>query len=282
MMSNRPFRKGFALRVRGTRAQRYKPGAKESNKQLVERVVGSYLDNTLARVFQAADASDDDLPLAGKFEECTRYLREMLEPELSEDFDHDSFLDEVLLLTRLNPKNPPGTYYQDLDGFISPLVQALYDLGRNNFVLDMSCQELDTTNIASYLHGTRGNPLTLTYSGKICRDFGFGAEHCNLSITGFANWVGMFAQHSTLVSHIAPEGERTPDYGKESDWCDFHIYHREFSITGFPGNANFYLHFPPEKNPVAQWGVDLLAKMNTSFHLEIAENVWKGLEPKSS
>lgn len=282
MMDSGSFRKGFAPRVRRARAQRYKPGEKRFSKQLVEKVVESYLDDTLARVFKAADVPGDEPSPAVQFDACAAFLSEMLEPEFSDEFDHDSFLDEVLLLTRLNPKNQPGKYYQNLDGFISSLVQALYDLGRNNFVLDMSCQELDTTNMASYLHGARGNPLTLAYSGKICRDFGFGIEHCNLAITGFANWVGMSAQHSTIVSHIMAEGNRTPDYGRESDWCDFHIYDREFSITGFPGNANFYLHFPPEKNPVTQWGVDLLAKMNTSFHLEIAENVWKRLEPKSS
>lgn len=106
-----------------------------------------------------------------------------------EDFDPRQFLDAVVAEASTARGLSSSSY---LDDFLTPVVQALYNLGYNSFELDLSF--CDTGNsavtLATGLRGKPGKLLEVTYKGISPYEVSNCNEFCKVTLDGAAESVG--------------------------------------------------------------------------------------------
>ena len=121
------------------------------------------------------------------------------------EFDANRFLDTLLLRTSLTMEEKS---ILTLATLMNPLLQALYELGHNGFMLDM--REMPFVNsIANGLQGTPERPLELSLIGMwtsdafewpcLVHDIGSRTEHCIITMQGDVNMIGRESIRSEYI-----------------------------------------------------------------------------------
>ncbi len=139
-----------------------------------------------------------------------------------EELSADSLLDAVIsALASLDDEQ----LWNASDHLLDPLVQALYERGKNDFHVDLAPLEavpeffIHGHPFASYLAGTKENPLRAVYTVSEVCSFGEGARHAEFELLGYAVMLGESAHHTTFRARdLVPEAA-----GKEASHCEFRI-----------------------------------------------------------
>lgn len=121
-----------------------------------------------------------------------------IEPHNTEEFNPQGFLDAVI--HRLAEAGEPeyGVDVRDEpDYLIDSMLQALYNLGYNNLVVDPMYFPYPPEDMASYLHGEADNPLTFSYNGSLSW-LGNNARHCRIKAGGGVKVLGKDAESSVF------------------------------------------------------------------------------------
>ncbi len=100
----------------------------------------------------------------------------------TEALEPNAFLDAILpALTRYGFLDSQGMHLGEM--LLDPLIQALYNVGYNDFIIDTSGSGLSRTDIGNGLTGRRGNPLNMRFIGRV-RHFGAYVSDCSLELHG--------------------------------------------------------------------------------------------------
>lgn len=90
-------------------------------------------------------------------------------------------------------------------GFLTAVVQVLYNKGENDFVIDTTFWEGHPAHIAYFLEGTEDRLLKLTYKGYIGQ-FGRDTDYCDFNFIGGGTTCGTDTNHSRFRLKM-PEGQ---------------------------------------------------------------------------
>lgn len=140
------------------------------------------------------------------------------------DSYHRAFEREVEALREMIPAAFPAQYLLDalvleheqrltrhemefFGGNLTALVQALYDLGHNGLVLDLSRWQASPISVGRFLVGSAENPLKLAYVRERGTTCSFGSEashltaevHASLTNCGHRADDSLFAVHGSVV-----------------------------------------------------------------------------------
>ncbi len=134
----------------------------------------------------------------------------------------DSLLDAVIsAITALDEEQ----LWDVGDHLLNPLVQALYERGKNDFHVDLSPLEdvpdfcVHGHPFAAYLAGTKERPLRAVYTASELCSFGERARHAELELLGYAVGLGESSHYVKFrVRDNVPEGA-----GMKASHCEFRI-----------------------------------------------------------
>ncbi len=119
-----------------------------------------------------------------------------------EDLDHDQFLDAVVASVWSHTPEESSMRAAMALYLLDPLLQALYNLGRNGFTLLLppSLEEPRGYHLATGLKGKKGRPLEVTVRTPLVQMLGCGAEYCKITLHGDSKHPGSGgAQHSEFI-----------------------------------------------------------------------------------
>ncbi len=228
---------GFEELEKLAQREPYVPGTTGFHKNLVDRIVRQHEDGTISSLYWQGATKGHRM--------CSDRFIELIEPEITPDFDANRFLDEVITALTLRPVVDPSVHFQSLNPFCSPLLQALYDFGYNDFLMQMPSPECDTLDMAMYLEGSRDRPLTVVYSGRVGQKFGYRCKNCELTLRGSATQVGRDSTDCTFVSYAVPTFESL-DYGSDASSCEFEIHSERYGLGLHLRNSIVSLQSVPE------------------------------------
>ncbi len=112
-----------------------------------------------------------------------------------EDFDAQAFLDALVEGILKKTTLEHITFSSCL---LDPAVQALYDLGYNEFIIDLSRVPITPKYMANDLIGQPGKPLKLLYKGN-ATEFGINVKYCEMEIVGDCHYGGTQANRSSIT-----------------------------------------------------------------------------------
>ena len=219
------------LIARGEVIPAYDPGEVNDYLPLVEAVLAEHFLDTRAFVpfrYYGVDVNNKQ----GQFKGYVRRYKAFLEPEIDEEFQHQVFLDT--LLRRMGDMDEPERP-KPLDTLLTPLVQTLYDLGRNGFHLDATMLPRKPDCMMTYLRGEPGSLLRVQYQG-VCSRFGDFASNVRLETSGSVRRaVGYHSKDSEFVLHGL-----SSSVGDGADSSTFILtYHR--AISSSAEGCTFYI-----------------------------------------
>lgn len=213
-------------------SESYTGGEAGAHQDLVRRLVGW--------------ATDTRTPYLGLDAEAL-HIRELLERH--QVSDANAFLDEAVL--QLAASAPAEETFSASHHLLDPLVQALYDMGHDRLVLDLTLLEKRPLMIADFLHGTAERKLDLTIIGDLyC--MGQQAHNCSIVCQGAVS--GIAGSHAVTcdflfsgsVSAAGPNA-----YGCTFDLPSWNAIPPPFEFTSssqrdrrwtFPTECTYYVH----------------------------------------
>ncbi len=204
-------------------------------------------------------------------------LEKMISPHVDGVHDANIFIDSVLKETGdMNPKlGMPELMYLDR------LLQALYNVGFNDFHITLNSLATPLTHAAYRLEGTEENPLKATYVGDVSNYFGNTNKHCNLTLLGKA--LGFASESQNCMYTL--EGA-TNSFGGGSSYCEFHLPDMKSCLTGlsgvnksyFPTDCSVHVHSPPDlfdrAAPLVLYREDFYRHRNR-LHVKMKDSSWK-------
>ena len=168
------------------------------------------------------------------FSAATEEIQQMVQSYEGASLDQGGFINAVIEKVAGSVESPD---HAGKNLFLDALVQGLYNLGYNNFIVDVSGLDLLDGGIAGYLGGSEENVLRATYRGSV-DVFGSRAEWCDLTLVGETRCGGDFAKHSAL-RFTGQVRQSIGTWGKDSTYhltsldpigcdrmenCECHIY----------------------------------------------------------
>ncbi len=157
-----------------------------------------------------------------------------------EEFDANRFLD--MLLLRLSQSAERKLLYS-LHFLVNPLLQALYGLGHNGFLLDLRDMPAFTNSIGDYLCGTPERPLELNLRYMWASDTTelpysvhntcSRMEHCVATVRGDVNRVGTGSMRSEYILDGSVHG-----IGREGTQCTYRLTNPESAVLGYYPTRN--------------------------------------------
>ena len=163
----------------------------------------------------------------------------MLADHISDGLNIHGFLDVVIqyLHRELEPEAQKEAWL-----VLDPVVQALYNIGYNDFFLDLSCFDAPLRSCGHKLEGKESRPLVARYLGDVSH-FGCWTRYCHL---GFRGRIMYYLGHSSSHSAFAFTGEAdNAGYGAQE--CEY-LLDTEESMPINPHrneNCTFTLTTPP-------------------------------------
>lgn len=208
-----------------------KPSDRTSRYKLPEGAVNRELVKTLFKHYLGLDSQGEI-----SYHE-PRYLAEVAELEniVPDIVSGQTTLDGVLFM--LSHKVSPELRWHS-GGFLTALVQVLYNRGENDFIIDTSLWEGHPSFIACYLEGEEGRLLKLTYRGFIGQ-FARDVSYCDLSFIGGGTTCGENANNS-LFRLKMPKGQSMFHLGYNSSNNVF-TTEGEVNYLGEGEDNTFYL-----------------------------------------
>lgn len=173
------------------RGASYKAGLGGVSYEAAEELVRQFLDVDLVQMYITATEPQ----IYGRLADLAASL---IMPYNTGEFNPQGFLDTAV--HRLAEAGEP-VFFVDVraepDYLIEPVLQALYNLGHNNLIVDPMHLPYPPTDMASYLHGEPGNPIAFSYNGPV--DWlGNNARHCRIQTGGGVRALGKNAESSTF------------------------------------------------------------------------------------
>ncbi len=147
------------------------------------------------------------------------------------EFDHNAFLEAYILALGLWR---PAESAERVEKFLSPMVQALYDAGRNSFRICLD--GLVPFMVATGLHGTPERRLELSYTGSAF-SFGTKSQFCILSLHGDAEDAGGGSDYCEF--DLADSRAKV---GYASTGCDYRIRSPDQIVIPVPQAFTLYRH----------------------------------------
>lgn len=182
-MSHKIFKPSAQMGEQQQEGARYKPVSPTYDPQFIKKLLSHRASDALA--------SDFCTTLPDEFADIIR-------THAQEDFDPRQFLDAVVAEASIARGLSSSSY---LDDFLTPVVQALYNLDYNSFELDLSF--CDTGNsavtLATGLRGKPGRLLEVKYRGISPSMVGNYNEFCKLTLDGAAGIVGTESEWSEFT-----------------------------------------------------------------------------------
>lgn len=177
----------------------YAAGTSDAEERAASAVLEEFLSMDLARYEMRY--TDERT-----FRELVACAKLTLGPFLAEGISSQGFIDA--LLAGLDSAGEPE-FYVDIrtepDYLLDAVVQALYDLGENNLIVDATLLRRPPFEMGARLHGTPESPLTFTYRGDLSW-VGHDCYHCKVFVDGHASVIGKGAFYSEF-SITAPVGK---------------------------------------------------------------------------
>lgn len=122
-------------------------------------------------------------------------------------------------------------------GFLTAVVQVLYNRGENDLVIDTTLWEGHPPHIAYFLEGTEDRLLKLTYRGYIGQ-FGRDADYCDFNFIGGGTTCGTDTNHSIFRLKI-PEDQSMHQLGYGGEDNVFYA-DGKVNIAGAAGHDSTY------------------------------------------
>ncbi len=167
----------------------YAAGASDAEERAASAVLEEFLSIDLVRY--ELRFTDDRI-----FRELVACARLTLAHSWSEGFSSQGFLDALIAGLALSGEPVFGLdIRKDPDYLLDAVVQALYDLGENNLLMDTAQLSRQPFEIGARLRGTPERPLAFTYRGDLSW-VGHNCSHCKIFVNGYASTVGMGAFYS--------------------------------------------------------------------------------------
>ncbi len=229
-------------------AEDYTPGSSGFLFSHVERLIEEFLDGSISDIGKDIYAAVGNSPqgIAARLLPCHQregFYRErtqqpvvaMRAERLSRllpdgEFDANALLDTVIGGLSQRDYHDSFAYFVgephlDLSDLIDPLVQALYDRGHNDFVLDLTPlidDEPSVNSIAFGLKGSKERPLSLVCKGETAF-FGGYVSDCRLRLDGDMSHDNSHggAGMGALRSDITAEGRLAPRTALGAEQCSF-------------------------------------------------------------
>ena len=129
------------------------------------------------------------------------------------------------------------------------MVQSLYDLGHNGFLVDVSTLENSPKRVAIYLRGKRRNPLRARYITPSIELFGWDNRYCELELWGDTENGGGLSRVSTFNFHGAVERA-----GSQSMSCEYHV-RSATSLSRYAIGSDFYIEEAPLERSEGQFSL---------------------------
>lgn len=229
-------------------AEDYTPGSSGFLFSHVERLIEEFLDGSISDIGKDLYAAVSNSPqgIAARLLPCHQregfYRERTQQPVVAlradfisrllpeGEFDANALLDMVIGGLGQRDYHDSFAYFVgephlDLSDLLDPLVQALYDRGHNDFVLDLTPlidEKHSVNSIAFGLRGSEERPLSLVCKGETAF-FGGYVSDCNLVLEGDMSHdnshggAGMGALRST----ISAEGRLAPRTALGAEQCTF-------------------------------------------------------------
>jgi len=190
--------------------EHYETGEEHTRDSLVDNLVGQYetIVEEMWRSRKWVGGFDH------KYKEKVRELSEMLPTD--QDFDANKFLDDLTWYIPLETDITHACYF---NYFIDPVLQALYNNGHNDFVLDFN-RLPPTSRILGFqtLRGKDDNLLSVTILGDVI-ECGDRVSYCKIEVLGNVGWaVGTMASGCEFVIHGSVRKA-----GRESVRCKYEL-----------------------------------------------------------
>lgn len=120
----------------------------------------------------------------------------ILEPRVTEEFNSQGFLDAVVF--SLAEAGEPFYFCEmrsEQELLIEPVLQALYNFGHNNLIVDPMPLQYPLTDLGFYLQGRPDNLLTFTHKDNL-NCLGSNVKYCKIKNHGYVRKLGQWAEHS--------------------------------------------------------------------------------------
>ncbi len=210
----------------------YAPAPDSREKGLADDIAEAYLSIARFDTLAMMDA-------------CTGIVARALPALISdgEEFNPNAMLDA--LVTRVVLVGWPE-HHRGLNLLLDPLVQALYDNGSNNLVVDLSGMEDSPSTLAFCLKGTEERPLIATYKARALNEFAPTVRHCRLSLQGSATFAAYQAQHSS----VEVSGQAT-SVGLHAFQCDLFIG-SVYQVTSDSAECRFHVEPGPDEKSLRE------------------------------
>ncbi len=163
----------------------YEAGSFGFDLPLVNSVMQFYIDEGFDRVHTFYWGVPHKKTADSRRNGFYRKLKGMLKEGMQEGFDSNVFLDAMI--ERLNWEMSPHENHPSKPGMmLDTLVQALYNLGQNDFMIDLQGYQQGRsklTMLGRKIRGTKERTLNATYSGMV-EIFGADSSYCHLTFQG--------------------------------------------------------------------------------------------------
>lgn len=169
-----------------------------------------------------------------RFRHHTRNVRMLLAAGDRGEFSGQEMLDAMIFrVGGTRGSHPQDSFFH---GYIlSTVIQALYDLGHNGLVLDLSLYHESLECIAG-ISGFKDDPLRLTCRGDV-QSFGYGSSWCELELIGDASDIGTHATDCTFTA-LGSRGYA----GHDSRRSIYHVASLDAVSPAAAAACAFYIH----------------------------------------
>ena len=185
-------RLGPELRQEEDGRESYVPSLSGAEERAAKSVLEEFLSLDLARY----EVRFPDERISRELAACAKLS---LSHFWSEGFSSQRFLDA--LVSGIDSAGEPERYLDirnEPDYLLDAVVQALYDLGENNLIIDGTMLPRPPFEIGTRLRGTLERPLAFTYRGDLSW-VGRNCSHCKVFVDGYASTVGRGAHYSDFT-----------------------------------------------------------------------------------
>lgn len=247
----------------------YASGSQPCDPALVEGCISDPMDLLEKGWYLSPTDDDEGLEFFRKIVgTCTARLR----PHVDKGFGHQAFLDT--LVAKLEREATPF-HVARLDTLFSPVLQALYSLGRNGFDIDLTSLPGRPFRMLTFLEGKPENPLRLCYRGGPVFNFGERLSYCSVEAAVVVdNRAGKMARNCDMSFFWSVRSAGLDAYSST-----FHVR----SVSSVPERADNCAYYLAEGIPdddMATWWPGRLDyfsffKRGNSLYVPDGEERWK-------
>ena len=195
-------------------------------------IADAALAAALAREYFSLTVKDD---LGCNLTSFTRQV-EAIRPLIGKGVNGQPLLDDLVEMIFTDGTDEERTH---CGGFLTAVVQALYDAGRDDLTLDLTAWQASPPFVGWFLHGTPERRLGFTYRGG-AGQFGGEAAYCDVVVEGNSTVCGKYSTNVSFAVHgsVHQLGEGCAD-------SLFAVSGKVIRVGSMATNSEFYLDEEP-------------------------------------